>query len=95
MECRKATQDMKDGNITNDDLRKTSHGKGKGKDKSNGAKSTPAPDKPKDQDMKYLGYEYDAEEGYIFMLKENETEEIDHRSGVDRTEVDGYTVNLE
>eukprot|EP00959_Pyramimonas_sp_CCMP1952_P176900 3697373-Pyramimonas_sp.AAC.1 len=54
MECRKATQDMKDGKITKDGLRKISKGKGKGKDKSDKTKSTPAPDKPKYQDMKYL-----------------------------------------
>eukprot|EP00959_Pyramimonas_sp_CCMP1952_P451240 9447627-Pyramimonas_sp.AAC.1 len=71
---------MKDGQITKEDLRKTSKGKGKGKDKSDKTKNTPAPDKPKDQYMKYLGYDYDAEEGYTFMLDENGTEELDHIS---------------
>eukprot|EP00959_Pyramimonas_sp_CCMP1952_P191614 4006923-Pyramimonas_sp.AAC.1 len=51
MECRKATQDMMDGKITKEGLRNISKGKGKGKDKSDKAKNTPAPDKPKDQDM--------------------------------------------
>eukprot|EP00959_Pyramimonas_sp_CCMP1952_P012668 267889-Pyramimonas_sp.AAC.1 len=83
-ERRKAAQDMKDGKITKEELWRISEGKGKGKDNNNKTKTlTP---KTNDKAVSYLGPDYDAEEGYIFMIEASEDEELDHNAKLDHNE---------
>ncbi|CAK0904052.1 unnamed protein product [Prorocentrum cordatum] len=80
-ECRKATQDIGDGKINKDGIRRISKSNGKGEGNNDKTKA-PTP-KPTDKDASYWGPDYDAEEGCVFMVETSEDEEFDHNEKLD------------